>query len=221
MTYQLLGANVSPFVRKVRVLLAEKGIDYDYEQVSPFSPPEGWRDISPLGKIPVLRDGDKTVNDSSCICQYLEMKNPGTTPLFPRDTDDYIHAIWLEEFVDAGFVPVAGGKVFFPLVVEPMMSKSAPDAAARDAAAKVVAEEFPAFWDYLESQLGGDFFVGGALSIADIAVASIHVNLRHAGVSVDASRWPRLAAFLESMFERNTVKPLIEEEAPVWTAQSA
>lgn len=216
MAYELMGANVSPFVRKVRVLLAEKGVAYDYEQVSPFSPPEGWRKISPLGKIPALRDGQRIVNDSSCICQYLERKNPAK-PMYPADDDAYIQAIWLEEFVDAGFVPVAGGKVFFPLVVQPMMSKSPPDETTRAAAAKTVAEEFPVFWDYLESQLDGDWFVGGAFGIADISVASIHVNLQHAGVSVDGGRWPKLAAFLERAFARGSFAPLIAEEAPTWS----
>ena len=76
MTYKIMGANVSPFVRKVRIFMAEKGLEYDLEQVSPFSPPAGWREISPLGKIPALLDGDRIVNDSSCICQYIERKTP-------------------------------------------------------------------------------------------------------------------------------------------------
>ena len=54
MTYKLMGANVSPFVRKVRVLLAEEGIPYDFEPVIPFSPPPNWPDINQLGRIPPL-----------------------------------------------------------------------------------------------------------------------------------------------------------------------
>lgn len=216
MTYKLMGANVSPFVRKVRALLAEKGIAYDYEPVSPFAPPAGWRDISPLGKIPALLDGGKVINDSSVICQYIERKSPAT-PLLPRDDDGFIQAIWLEEFVDGGMSPVAGGKIFFPLVVQPKVSRQAPDDAVRAAAAKAVAEELPVFWAYLEGQLGGnEFFIGNALSLADIAVASIHVNLRHARVAVDATAFPRLAAFIDRMFARPSFKALIDEETPTW-----
>ena len=36
MAYRVLGANVSPFVRKVRAFLAEKGVEYELEQVNPF-----------------------------------------------------------------------------------------------------------------------------------------------------------------------------------------
>lgn len=217
MTYKLMGANVSPFVRKVRVLLAEKGIAYDYEPVNPFAPPAGWRDISPLGKIPALQDGSKYINDSSVICQYIERKSPDR-PLLPRDDDAYIQTLWLEEYVDGGISPVAGGKIFFPLVVQPMVSRQPPDETTRAAAAKAVAEELPPFWSYLEGQLGGnDFFVGNALTLADIAIASIHVNLRHAQVELDAATFPRLAGFMGRMFARPSFTALIDEETPTWT----
>ena len=217
MTYKLMGANVSPFVRKVRVLLAEKNLPYAYEQVSPFAPPAGWREISPLGKIPALLDGATVVNDSSVICQYIERKNPAT-PLLPRDDDGYIRALWLEEFVDGGVTPIAGGKLFFPLAVAPMQSKQPPDAATHAQAAKVVAEEMPTLWNYLEAQLGtNQFFVGNALSLADIAVASIHVNLHHVRVAPDATRWPGLVAFLGRMFARPSFAAVIAEETPVWS----
>ncbi|MEM7540490.1 MAG: glutathione S-transferase family protein [Pseudomonadota bacterium] len=220
MNFQILGANVSPFVRKVRAMLAEKNIPYDYEQVSPFSPPEGWRNISPLGKIPVLKDGDRLVNDSSVICQYIERKNP-EPQIFPRDLDGYTDAIWLEEFIDGGFTPVAGGKVFFPLVVEPMMSGDPAGSEAEAAAAQVIETEFPTFWSYLESQLGDkDFFVGDQISIADLAIASIHVNLRHAGVLVPVGDYPNLSAFIDRMHSRESFRRLIEEEAPTWGARA-
>lgn len=221
MTYKLMGANVSPFVRKVRVMLAEKGIAYDFEPVSPFAPPANWREISPLGKIPALLDGSKVVNDSTIICQYIERKNK-SRPMLPADDDGYIQALWLEEYIDGGFVAVAGGKVFFPLIIAPLRTKAAPDAAARADAAKVVAEELPTYWAYMEAQLGNnEFFVNNTLTLADIAIASIHVNLLHAQVNVDASRFPKLAAFMQRMFARPSFKALIEEEAPTWTIKSA
>lgn len=221
MTYKLMGANVSPFVRKVRVLLAEKGLAYDYEPVSPFAPPANWREISPLGKIPAFMDGSKVVNDSTVICQYIERKNKAV-PMLPADDDGYSQALWLEEYIDGGFSAVAGGKVFFPLIVAPLRSKAPPDAATRAEAAKVVAEEVPTFWAYMEAQLGNNqFFVNNTLTLADIAVASIHVNLLHAQVKVDAARFPKLAAFMERMFARPSFKAVIEEEAPMWTLKSA
>ena len=216
-TLTVLGGSVSPFVRKVRVLLAEKGLDYELQQVNPFAPPEGWREISPLGKIPALKDGDRVINDSSVICAYLERRFPKPA-LYPGDDFDHARALWFEEFADGGIVPVAGAKVFRPLVLKPLMGgKAEPDPADLEVAERTVAEELPPLWDYLERELGErEYLVGNRLTIADLAVASPFVNLRHAGVAPERKRWPRLRAFLERMHGRPSFKKLIDEETPVF-----
>lgn len=216
MTYKLLGANVSPFVRKVRMCLAEKGLAYDYEQVSPFSPPEGWRDLSPLGKIPAFQDGDKTLADSSIICLYVERCHP-LPALYPAEHYAWARALWFEEYMDGGFIPVAGPLVFRPLVIAPMGTKQPVTAETKAAAHKVVAEQIHPMWDYLERELGDRaFFVGPSLSIADIAVASGHINLRHADIEPDPARWPALAAFLNRLYARPSLAALLAEESPRW-----
>ena len=217
MSLTVLGANVSPFVRKVRVALAEKGLDYQHEQVSPFAAPPGWREISPLGRIPAFKDGDRTLADSSVICAYLERRFPQPA-LLPSEPYDHARALWFEEYMDGGFIPVAGPKVFFALVVKPIRSgKGEVDPADEVAASKVVEEELPGFWDYLERELGDrEYFVGGQLTLADIAVASPHVNLRHAGVAPARKRWPRLRAFLDRLYARPSFQKVIEEETPVF-----
>ncbi|VFT05213.1 glutathione S-transferase [Pseudomonas aeruginosa] len=48
MSLTLYGAPLSPFVRKVRLLLAEKGLDYQLEAIAPFGQPAWYREISPL-----------------------------------------------------------------------------------------------------------------------------------------------------------------------------
>src|SRR6185369_13010579 len=72
----VLGVNLSPFVRKVRVALAEKGVPYDLVPIFPQATDEEFRKISPLGKVPALRDGDHGFSDSSVIGLYLEKKHP-------------------------------------------------------------------------------------------------------------------------------------------------
>ena len=72
MAMLLYGASASPFVRKVRVVLAEKGLAYEREDLIPINVSPEFRKISPLGKIPALRDGERTLADSSVICAYLE-----------------------------------------------------------------------------------------------------------------------------------------------------
>ena len=126
MAYTVAGSLVSPFVRKVQVLLREKGIPFEHDDVNPFAPPEGWRESSPLGKIPVLRHDDRVVNDSSVICRYIEQLHPSPA-LYPSDPYDCARAEWIEEYCDAGLQPVAGNGVFAPLVLRPMMTGTEPD----------------------------------------------------------------------------------------------
>jgi len=216
MSLVLLGGSVSPFVRKVRVFLAEKGLEYQHEQVNPFAPPDGWREVSPLGRIPAFKDGERVINDSSVICQYLERRFP-SPPLYPSQDFDFARALWLEEFVDGGLVPIAGPKVFMPLVLRPLLTRQPADEAAESAARETVEKELSPLFGYLERELGDrEFYVADRLTIADIAVAGAFVNLRHAGVAPERKRWPRLRAFIDRLWSRPSFKKPIEEETPAF-----
>jgi glutathione S-transferase len=88
-------------------------------------------------------------------------------------------------------------------------------------AREVVEKELPPLWDYLERELGErDYFVGASLTLADIAVLTPHVSLRHAGVAPERKRWPRLRAFLDRMLGRPSVKKIVDEETPVFGKRS-
>lgn len=70
---QLLGTPGSPFVRKVRILLLEKGIPHEYVIERPSGPGSRVPQFNPLGKIPVLvRDDGRGLYDSSVIVDYVE-----------------------------------------------------------------------------------------------------------------------------------------------------
>jgi glutathione S-transferase len=222
MSLVVLGGGVSPFVRKVRVALAEKGLDYQHDPVNPFAPPEGYREISPLGKIPAFKDGDRTLCDSSVICAYLEKRYP-TPALYPTDPYDYARALWLEEFMDGGLVPIVGPNLFLALVLKPLISGGkAPEPAAEENAKKVWNEQAAPLLGYLEKQLGdNDWFVGNRLSIADITVGSILVNSRHAGFAPERKRFPKLRGFLDRIWSRPSFKKLIDEDTPIFGKRSA
>jgi glutathione S-transferase len=202
------GANASPFVRKVRALLVEKGVVHENKLVFLGDQTPEWKKMSPLGKMPVLQDGDYTVPDSSVICLYLEKKHPDPA-LYPQAPADYGRALWLEEWADSTLAPVAGGKVFFPRIVGPRFLNQPTDEAAVE---RTLREELPPLLDYLESELPGTYFVGGRFSIADIAVATHFVNLAHAQVTVDGGRWPKLAAHVRAVLSRPSFESLVAEE---------
>ena len=70
---KLFGSPGSPYVRKVRVVLAEKRISYDYVIDRPSLPESRVPQFNPLGKIPVLvGDDGRAVYDSAVIVEYLE-----------------------------------------------------------------------------------------------------------------------------------------------------
>src|ERR1700730_2485639 len=212
---KLLGSFGSPFVRKAFVALTEKGIPFEHDQVIPFGVSPEYRKISPLGKIPAYQDGDRTLADSSVIIAYLEKTKPEPS-LYPSDAYDYARALWFEEYGDGGLSPVIGGKVFFPKVIAPRFFKQEPNLAEIQ---KVVDNELPPMFDYLEGELGNnDYLVGSKFGIADIGIATQFVNFMLAGYSVDAKRWPKLVAYLNRVHSRPSFKTAIDTEKKAFGA---
>ena len=74
---KLLGSDLSPYVRKVRVVMAEKRIEYKYEPVDVWATDGKLQQFNPLGKIPclVLEDG-MSIYDSRVIVEYLDTLTP-------------------------------------------------------------------------------------------------------------------------------------------------
>ncbi len=206
---KVFGINASPYVRKVRVALAEKGIPYDLDPVIPVNVSDDYRKISPLGKVPAFEDNGRTLSDSSIICAYLERKNP-QPPLYPSDAYDYAWALWIEEYADTALAQVVGPKIFFQRIIGPTFFNRPTE---EEVLTKAVNEELPPLLTYLESQLNGDYFVGKAFSIADVSVAAQLVNYAHAGYSVDGSKWPKLSKWKDRVCSRPSFKALIDEES--------
>ncbi len=103
-----------------------------------------------------------------------------------------------------------GGKVFFPKVIAPRVFKQEPNLAEIQ---KVVDNELPPMFDYLEGELGNnEYLVGNKFSIADIGIATQFVNFMLAGYSVDAKRWPKLVAYLNRIHSRPSFKTAIDKE---------
>ena len=208
------GSTVSPFVRKVRVVLAEKGLDYQIDPINPFAPPPEFLAISPLKRIPAFRDTDllepNHLSDSSVICDYLEHKYP-TPALCPSDPFQRARALWYEEYADSILAETTGRGFFFERVVKKIM-RAQPD---EELCQKTLTEKLPPLFDYLEKEIGDkQYLAGGTFSIADISVCTMLVNFEHAGGAIDAGRWPRLAAYVKHIHARPSFRAFIDEERP-------
>jgi glutathione S-transferase len=74
---KLIGSLTSPYVRKVRVVMAEKKLDYRFEVEDVWAPASAITDANPLGKVPCLvMEGGEAVFDSRVIVEYLDMLSP-------------------------------------------------------------------------------------------------------------------------------------------------
>jgi glutathione S-transferase len=207
MSFKIIGAGLSPFVRKTRVFFAEKGLDYELEPLLPFGVSDEYKAKSPLGKIPCLEHDGRPLPDSSVICAYVERVNPEPA-LYPADPWDFAQALWLEEYADGALVG-AGIPIFQGRVITRLLGKDVDEVQAKQGE-----EGIEPFCDYLESRLADDraYLVGPGITIADIATASPFVNFAHGGWEPDAGRWPKLAAYLGRILSRPSFKALIEED---------
>jgi glutathione S-transferase len=210
----LYGVILSPFVRKVRLALDYKNIEYEKIPVMPMAgmekPPE-FEANSPLGKVPLLRVGDDYISDSSVICAWLEREH-SQPQLLPVDNIAAARALWFEEYADSQMVPVIGGHLFAEVVLAKAVFGRDP---IQDDIDTAITTEIPAIFNYLESQLSSDYLVGDRLTLADIGVGSLFLTLSHCGYEWDENLWPKVVAYAQRLMNSEIFATALEEEQQV------
>jgi len=222
-TIKLFGVPIGPFVRKVAVTLRLKKIPFDVIPTMPADASDtDFAAISPLLKVPALSDGDVGLADSSVICEYLEDRY-ATVPVYPADPVLKAQARWLEEYADTKLVSVCGQGLFFQRVIKPALLNTPSDEVL---VAKNIADDMPPALDYLEQQVTSLIgersrgaaehnFLFGALSVADISIASHLLNAHYAGFDLDKQQWPQLAHYLKRVWQHSAFAEEIEKSKPV------
>lgn len=163
---KLYSGPISLFTAKVRIALAEKGVDYErievgYSVKDAYLPhhPEVER-LNPKGQVPVLIDGETVVYDSTLVLEYLEERNP-TPPLFPVDRAGRAQCRQWEAY---------GDEVLFPdlwTLIEEVLYKGQ----SGDSDASLIAQaqaNLAVHHERLDNQLKGRDFLVGDFSVADI-----------------------------------------------------
>jgi glutathione S-transferase len=206
---KLYGVPQSPFVRKVRIALEEKGLPYQVE------PPVAGQ--HPLGKMPVLRDGELLVPDSSVICAYLERAHPSPR-LYPQDAAELARALFLEEYADTAMADGMGAIVLEQIVKPNMLGQPTDQARLRQLVAAAATrwagqptsasgQPIPAVLDYLESQLSAERdSVLTHFGIADVALGAHLGWLPFTGIELDERRWPSVARYRRALESRPSFK---------------
>jgi len=207
---ELFGANASPFVRKVLLYAAEKGLELTLKPGGIGASNPDFEAISPFRKIPAFRDGDFSICDSTAIITYLEAKYP-VPSLIPADPAARAWTIWFEELADT-ILAAAGSKIFFNRVVAGLIGREG-DMAVADGAEK---DELPRIYAYLEGVVpDSGFLVEDRLTLADIAVVSPIVNMGYCSKALAEGPYPKLQAYVAAILARPALKAVIDTEMKV------
>ena len=204
----VFGPSASPFVRKVLVFAAEKGLEVESRAGGPGSPPDAaFLAASPFGKIPGFQDGDFAISDSSAIVAYME-KSKADPVLIPTERRAHARTIWFDEFADTILAaPVT--TMFFNRMVARLMGLEG----NLEAADKAEQETLPRVLAYLEGVIpASGFLVEDRLTLADIAVAAPFANLGHMGCDAAAKGYPKTAAWAAGILARASFAKLIAAE---------
>lgn len=91
----LISHALCPYVQRAVIALKEKGVDFERIDIDLSQKPDWFLDISPLGKVPVLKVGDDVIFESAVIAEFLE--DTVSPPLHPADPVRRAdHRAWIE-----------------------------------------------------------------------------------------------------------------------------
>lgn len=156
---ELISNTLCPYTQRVAIQLAEKGLEARRSYIDLAAKPDWFVQLSPQGKVPVLRVGDTAVFETSVICEYIEETAVDRTPLWPTQALDRArHRAWAE-FASAVIADVFG---FY----------MAPDAASFERKRAELAARFARLEGPLTAG-GGPYFGGARFGLVDAAFAPV------------------------------------------------
>jgi glutathione S-transferase len=190
---KLVGSKTSPYVRKVRVILAEKKLAFDFIEESAWTADTTVPRYNPLNKVPalVMDDGD-SIYDSAVITEYLDAISGGT--LLPSGSNDRARVRSLEALGDG--IADAGITAFLERKRQAAQQDSTWIARQMDKVNAAIGS--------LSKALGERQYLGGAeANLADIACACaiFWSEFRMPEIGVRA-RYPNLKGWAERMESR-------------------
>lgn len=191
---RLFDYKLCPYVRKTRIALLEKGLQWETipvdlakgEQKKPEYLP-----INPVGKVPALIDDGVVVHDSTIINEYLEDKFPNP-PLLPKDPAMRARARSFEDYADAYLAPS-----LFKIMINLRKPEAERDQAKIEEGEREVRDHLA----FLDRELKGREFFAGQMSLGDISFIPPLANYERAGYKI-GPEFPNLLAWWERMKAR-------------------
>ncbi|MGG7449042.1 glutathione S-transferase [Kosakonia oryzendophytica] len=192
---KLIGSYTSPFVRKISVILLEKGITFEFINEQPYNAVNGVGQFNPLGKVPALvTDGGEVWYDSPIIAQYIDLL--GIAPaMLPTDAKAALKIRQLEALAD-GIMDAA--LVSVRELARPVEQQSESELLRQR-------EKVNRGLDALESYLRDGTLSVDSLNLATIAIACAidYINFRHVAPGWCVNR-PLLVKLVENLFLRES-----------------
>lgn len=202
--------------QRILWLLEELGVEYRIQRYERdpktlLAPPE-LRAVHPLGKSPVITDGELALAESGAIVEYLaERYGPQLLPA--AGTPERLRCTYWLHYAEGSAMPPLLLKLVFDKVESspmPFFVRPIAKGIARKVKQSFVEPQIRQHLDYLEGELGKHtWFAGETLSIADIQM-SFPLEAAASRGGLDASR-PRLQAFLERIHARPAYRRALEK----------
>ena len=200
---------------RVLWLLEEIGVPYEVryyarDPATMLAPP-ALRAVHPLGKSPVIVDGDVTLAESGAIIEYLVERNPASAMAPARGTVEWVRYLYWLHFAEGTAMPPLLLKLVLdriatapPWPIRPIVA-----AVVRRADDRVTAPRLAENLDLMEAELNrSTWFAGDAFSAADIQMSyPIEASVRRAGLD---QRRPKLMAYLERIRQRPAYRRAVE-----------
>jgi len=204
--------------QRILWMLEELGLPYEvkrYEREPSMQAPAALRAVHPLGKSPVIVDGDKTLAESGAILEYLsETYGAGRfTP--PAGTPEKLRYTYFMHYAEGSLMPLLLMKLVFgrlPTRV-PFFMRPVARAISSGADKTLLGPQLANHFAFLESELANrDWFAGDAFTAADIQMS---FPLEAASARSPAvNRMPRLKGFVERIQARPAYRRALEKGGP-------
>lgn len=192
---KLVGSYTSPFVRKISILLLEKGLAFEFVNEQPYNAENGVAQFNPLGKVPALvTDDGECWFDSPIIAQYIEQLDVAPD-MVPRDPLAALKVRQLEALADG--IMDAG--------LTSVREQARPAAQQSEDEVLRQREKISRSLDALEGYLADGTLKADTLNLATIAIACAidYLNFRRIAPGWCVDR-PNLVKLVETLFLRES-----------------
>ncbi|GAA6180547.1 MULTISPECIES: glutathione S-transferase family protein [unclassified Shimia] len=206
---RLFHVPLSPFCRKVRLVLAEKRIEVELVEERYWEQDPDFLRRNPAAKVPVLKMDGKMMADSNAICEYLEEKHPEPA-LMPRDVDGRYEVRRLVAWFDDKFHQEVTTKLLYERVNRKLMGTGYPDSRNVKAGAKAVKYHL----DYMHWLLDHRrWLAGDVMSLADFAAAA-HLSALDYISDVDWNRSAVVKDWYATIKSRPAFRAILADQVP-------